>query len=93
MSTETQRQLNASWPGSAVSWKSLDQINEPGAYVSRGSGDLIRVPVSGASCGDAELMDKHMSEPIYVTRISRDPFLAISSARVAAANLDIKISF
>ena len=93
MSPETQRQLNASWPGSVVSWESLDQINEPGAYVSRGGGDLIRVPVSGASCGDAELMDKHSSEPVYVTRISGDPFLPISNARIAAANLDIEISF
>ncbi|MFQ5462584.1 MAG: hypothetical protein ACE5E5_08155 [Phycisphaerae bacterium] len=93
MSAETQGPLNASWPGSTVSWKSLDQIHEPGAYVSRSGGDLIRVPASGGSVGDAELMGKHGEEPVFVARISSDPFLPISSARMMAANLDIEIGF
>jgi len=93
MTRETQGQLNDSWPGSTVSWKSLDQISEPGAYVSRGSGDLIRVPTSGASVGGPELMEKNASDPVFVMRISVDPFLPISRARMLAANLDIEISF
>ncbi len=74
-------------------WTPLGELTEPGAYVCRNSGDLIRVPGSGPSSGDPELIAKHEAEPMWVTRISPDPFVRISTARVAAANLDLEISF
>ncbi|MBN2562070.1 MAG: hypothetical protein JXQ75_14185 [Phycisphaerae bacterium] len=71
----------------------LDEITEPGAYVCRPVGDLIRVVQNGASLDDAELIEKHGTGPMYVTRISEDPFISISRARIIAANLDIEVHF
>ena len=73
--------------------KRLEEITEPGTYVCHGSGDLIRVAESGAPPGDTEPIENQSSQPIYVTQISRDPYVPISTARVAAANLDIEIQF
>jgi len=78
---------------SGVRWFTLDQVTEPGAYVCRETGDLIRVPRDGGSSGDQELFGKHDEQPLHVTRISPDPFIAITKARFAAAALDIEISF
>lgn len=71
----------------------LDAITLPGAYVCRRTGDLIRIAPSGERVGGAELTRKNDAEPMRVTWISPDPFLAITQARIAAANLDIEIAF
>lgn len=76
-----------------VRWISLDQIVEPGAYVCRETGDLIRVPKDGGSSGDQELFGQHSEQPKHVTRIHPDPFIPITKARFAAAELDIEINF
>ena len=91
MTGETQAQSKGA--NEDVPWKALSEISEPGAYVCRGSGDLMRVPRVGGSVGDEELAEKNDREPIEVTQISRDPFIPISKARIAAANLDVEISF
>lgn len=76
-----------------VKWVPLHEVTDPGAYVSRDTGDLIRL--SGptgqgekVSTGDAE-DDRSM----LVTRISSDPYVAIGQLRIAAANLDLEIDF
>ena len=71
----------------------LDEIAEPGTYVCPQTGDLIRLVRGGAPLDDTELRKKHGDEPVYVTRISNDPFIPISRARMAAANLDVEITF
>lgn len=71
----------------------LDQVAEPGTYVCPQTGDLIRLVRGGAPLDDTDLRKKLGEEPVYVTRISNDPFIPISRARVAAANLDVDISF
>jgi hypothetical protein len=76
-----------------IRWISLDQIVEPGAYVCRETGDLIRVPRDGGSSGDQELLGDHSEQPRHVTRIHPDPFIPITKARFAAAELDIEIAF
>ncbi len=73
--------------------KLLDEISEPGAYVCHGSGDLLRVTGTGVPSDGAEAIKSGGSEPVYVTLVSKDPFVPISRARIAAANLDIEISF
>ena len=71
----------------------LGDVTEPGAYVCPDGGELIRVVETGASSEEAELIEKHGAEPIYVMRISKDPFIPVSEARIAAANLDIEVKF
>jgi hypothetical protein len=77
-----------------ISWVLFEQVSQPGAYVCRGTGDLIRVTSSGpAGMESDELIRTHHDEPLYVTRISVDPFIPISQARIAAANLDLTVDF
>ncbi len=74
-------------------WQPLVDVTEPGAYVCRESGDLVRIPPTGATSDTSELIERQKAEPVYVVRIHPDPFVAISRARVLAANLDLEISF
>lgn len=76
-----------------ISWTLLEQVSRPGAYVCRGTGDLIRVTSSGPAEMESELIRTHHDEPLYVTRVSADPFIPISQARIAAANLDLTVDF
>ena len=76
-----------------ISWVLLEQVSQAGAYVCRGTGDLIRVTPSGPTEVEAELIRKHHDEQLYVTQISGNPFIPISDARIAAANLDLDIDF
>jgi hypothetical protein len=76
-----------------ISWVLLEQVSQAGAYVCRGTGDLIRVTPMGPAGVESEVIRKHHDEAIYVTRISADPFIPISQARIAAANLDIDVDF
>lgn len=77
----------------AVRWLPIADITEPGAYVAKETGDLIRVPPHGGSDGEDELFEKNSKQPILVAKISHDPFIPISKARFAAAALDVEISF
>jgi hypothetical protein len=73
----------------------LDEIIEPGAYVCHRGGELIRVvrTESSLDLGDAHLIEQYGNRQIPVVRISEDPFVAVSRARIAAANLDIEVNF
>ncbi len=74
-------------------WQPLGDVKEPGAYVCRESGDLLRIAPTGVASDSSELLERQETEPVYVVRIHPDPFVAISRARVLAANLDLEISF
>ncbi len=96
MSSQPQSRSKKSWSfrfSSEAPRELLDEITEPGAYVCHGSGDLIRICGAGVPSDDTEAAKSGGSEPVYVTQVSRDPFVPISRARLAAANLDIEISF
>lgn len=70
-----------------------DQINTPGTYVCNWSGHLLRVPNEYCSTNSCPPINIVGSEPLYVTKISADPYLSISKARLAASNLDIEVNF
>lgn len=95
MASEVQQEQTRSKDYSDLLKMRLDEVTEPGAYVCPLTGDLIRLVRSGAMPQEreAELLAKHGAEPIYVARISNDPFIPISKARIAAANLDVDIHF
>ena len=71
----------------------FDQIENPGCYVTNDSGLLLRVPQDALGRGRSPLMEVVSNDPWIVTRISEDPYLPLSNARMAAADLDIKIQF
>lgn len=71
----------------------FDSINEPGCYVCNWSGHLLRVPDDGIKPGRSPLLSIMGTEPLFTTKISGDPYVAVSKARILAANCDLNVNF
>ncbi len=71
----------------------LEEIAEPGAYVCHCCGDLIRVVDALTLPGDEAFIQEHGGQAVRVSRLSDDPFVPITWARMEAANLDLRVSF
>ncbi len=71
----------------------LDSINAPGAYVCAWSGHLLRVPEDGVSPDRSPTLDMVGSKPLLVTKISDNPFVALTKARLLASDFDIHVNF
>ncbi len=71
----------------------FDCIREPGTYISNWTGHLIRVPEDALQLGRSPLIEIRGKEPLFVTKLSDDPFLSLSKARMLAADLDIAVNF
>lgn len=78
---------------SDVRWIPLDEVADAGAYISRSSGHLVRIVAAGRPLVGEELLEEHNTAPVYLTRVSTDPFVPITRARMAAANRDIEVHF
>lgn len=71
----------------------FESINQAGCYVCNWSGHLLRVPEDGINqSGGADLTMRGTS-PLFVTKISEDPFIPVTKARLAAANSDMLVNF
>ena len=82
--------LDAKGTGAQVPF---DCINEPGTYVCEWSGHLLRIPADSIKPGRSPLMQLMGKSPLYVCKISDDPFVPISKARMVAANYDWPVNF
>ncbi|MBN2562071.1 MAG: hypothetical protein JXQ75_14190 [Phycisphaerae bacterium] len=71
----------------------FDAINEPGTYVCNWSGHLLRVPADSIKVGRSPLMNLTGTHPLYVCKISNDPFIPLTKARMLAANYDWPVNF
>ncbi len=71
----------------------FDSINEPGAYVCNWSGHLLRVPQDGIAPGRSPMLNLIGTEPLFVTKISTDPYVPITKARLLASNWDVQVNF
>ena len=71
----------------------FDAINEPGAYVCNWSGHLLRVPQDGVTPGRSPLINIVGNEPLTVTKISEDPYITITKAKLVASNFDVAVNF
>jgi hypothetical protein len=69
------------------------QINEPGAYVCTWSGHLIRVPEDGVAPGRSPLLSIVGNQPLFVTKVSNDPYVTITKARLLACNFNLPVNF
>jgi hypothetical protein len=54
-----------------VAW---DELNEPGAYLERGSGDLYRVPKEALIPGGSPIIHKESAGASRLVQVSRNPF-------------------
>ncbi len=76
--------------GTCVPW---DSIQEPGAYICNWSGHLLRVPQDGVTPGRSPMITIVGCEPLFCTKISNDPFVTITKARLLASNFDLPVNF
>ncbi len=68
-------------------------ICEPGCYVCNWSGHLLRVPEDGVPPGRSPLVNIVGCEPLFVTKISDNPFIPVTKAKLLACNADCNVNF
>jgi hypothetical protein len=73
-----------------VAW---DELNEAGAYVERGSGDLYRVPKEALSPGGSPIIHKESAGASRLVQVSRNPFVTTLEARLCCAQHNIEPNF
>ena len=73
-----------------VSW---DELNEPGAYVERGTGDLYRVPQEAIIPGGSPIIHKESMGASRLVQISKNPFVTSLEARLRCAQHNIEPNF
>jgi hypothetical protein len=71
----------------------FEDMNEPGCYICNWSGHMLRVPEDAIRPGRSPLLNLTGTKPLYVTKLSSDPYVAISKARSIAADLDVAVDF
>ena len=71
----------------------FEAINEPGCYICNWSGHLLRVPGDGVAPGRSPLICILGTGPLYVTKISDNPYIPVTKARLLAANCDVGVDF
>lgn len=71
----------------------FDQINEPGCYICNWTGHLLRVPEDGVAPGRSPLINMIGHDPLFVTKISDNPYIPVTKARLLAANWDVCVNF
>ena len=86
--TSIEPQQRASLP--EVSWQGLD---EPGAYVERGTGDLYRVPKEALIPGASPVIRKESLGASRLVQLSKNPFVTTLEARMIACEHNIEPNF
>lgn len=71
----------------------FDEINTPGCYVCKTSGTLFRIPPTALSQGQSPVIEVVSDTGAMMAKISDDPWLPITRARQAAADLDLRPNF
>ena len=69
------------------------EISEPGTYLSNWTGHLLRVPDDGVKQGRSPVIEILGKEPMLLTKLSTDPFIGMTKARMLAADLDLPVNF
>lgn len=83
-------QFSTGCPGTTIPF---ENINEPGCYICNWSGHLLRVPEDGIAPGRSPVLSFCGSEPLYVTKISDNPFIPVTKAKMLACNWDLAVNF
>ncbi|MBI2960523.1 MAG: hypothetical protein HYY28_09435 [Betaproteobacteria bacterium] len=73
-----------------MTWK---EINEPGAYVEVGSGDLYRIPKEALLEGSSPLIRKESSGSSTLLQISKNPYITTFEARMVCAEHNVQPNF
>ena len=71
----------------------FDQIEGPGAYVCAWSGHLLRIPEDAVTPGRSPVLEILGKDDPHVTKISENPFVPLTKARMVASDLDLDVNF
>ncbi len=71
----------------------FEAINQPGSYICNWTGHLLRVPDDAVKPGRSPLISIKGSETLFVTKICDDPYVAVTKARLLAADCDFPVNF
>ncbi len=71
----------------------FDSIQEPGCYICNWNGHLVRIPEDGVTPGRSPMINIIGAEPLYVTKISENPYVTVTKARLLASNFDLPVNF
>ena len=93
MPTTTTREQSPQLQKGVGSTTPFDQLESHGCYIWRSTGDLIRVPDDALAPERSPKIDVVSKDPCLVTKISSDPYLALSKARSIAADMDLPVNF
>lgn len=88
--TQTFNQQPDSTIGSTFAFES---IQAPGAYICNWSGHLLRVPEDGVIPGRSPALNIVGACPLTVTKISENPYITLTKAKLLAANFDLSVNF
>ena len=88
MENQTTERRNPSHP--EVSW---DDLETPGFYVSRATGNGYRVPAEALIKGASPVIEQVSSQPSRLVKISDNPFVPLIKARNLAAKCNIEPNF
>ena len=88
MSASVEPQRRLSLP--LTTW---EDINEPGAYVEVGNGDLFRFPAEALIAGASPIIRRQSNGASRLVQVSRNPFCTTLHARMVAAEHNIEPNF
>ena len=88
--TGTSTQESTGCKGIQIPFESIDH---PGCYVCNWSGHLLRVPEDGVAPGRSPLINIVGQQQLFVTKISDNPYITVTKARMLACNCDLAVSF
>jgi hypothetical protein len=80
--------MNPSHP--EVSW---DDLETPGFYVSRATGNGYRVPAEALIKGASPVIEQVSVQPSRLVKLSDNPFIPLIKARNLAADCNIEPNF
>jgi hypothetical protein len=90
METQTnERKINTS-SHPEVNW---DDLETPGFYVSRATGNGYRVPAEALIKGASPVIEQVSTQPSRLVKVSDNPFVPLIKARNLAANCNIDPNF
>ena len=84
----TERKTSSSHP--EVSW---DDLETPGFYVSRTTGNGYRIPAEALIKGASPVIEQVSAQPSRLVKVSDNPFIPLIKARNLAANCNIEPNF
>jgi hypothetical protein len=70
-----------------------EELNEPGAYVERGTGDLYRIHQEALIRGGSPIIHRESVGASRLVQVSKNPFVTTLEARLCCAQHNIEPNF